>query len=63
MAFTFGCRPQWVAQWIQSVGCHVDTKLFNIQKTPFLNDSNVFNENSIASLIAELMLMLGVDGP
>ena len=34
-----------------------------IEIQPILNDSNAFNENSIASVIAELMLMLGVNGP
>ena len=31
--------------------------------SPFSSDSIVFNENSIASLIAELMLTLDVNGP
>ena len=30
---------------------------------PFLSDSIIFNENRIASIIAALMLMLGVNGP
>ena len=34
MAFTFGCHPQWVAQRIQSVGCHADTTLIDMLKTP-----------------------------